>query len=177
MGAAMISDNSIQKYKEIVKKETGEKISDAEATDQATRLVQFFEVLIEIDQKEQQRLKRLEKEPKGFHLDEHEGVYTCLVCHRQVSGQDTWWDKWGTKCLDCQRNIDEGVVPSEICKDRDLLIQSWDFRDKLGLHPSTVRKLRREGKIIGRDLLDPRGSVYKTIYLVGENRPIIESLH
>ena len=54
----MLSDKAIQEYKEIFKKEFGQDLTDAEAREQGERLVLFFKTLIDIDQREKNKLKK-----------------------------------------------------------------------------------------------------------------------
>lgn len=51
----MLSDKAIQEYKEIFKNEFNQELTDAEAKEQGERLVNFFELLIKIDQNNKQR--------------------------------------------------------------------------------------------------------------------------
>ena len=50
----MLSKQAIEEYQKIMREEFGQDISIAEAEEQGTRLVKFFETLIEIDQKRKQ---------------------------------------------------------------------------------------------------------------------------
>ena len=54
----MLSDKAIQEYKKIFKKEFGQDLTDAEAREQGERLVLFFKTLIDIDQREKNKLKK-----------------------------------------------------------------------------------------------------------------------
>ena len=123
------------------------------------------------------RKRRLEKEPDGFLLNDGKVGYTCGICGESIPGDNTWWDLKGIRCLDCQRNLKEGVVPLEIFEDDygyDIVIKSWNFRDNYGVHPSSVKKLRREGLLHGRDLKRTDGTVYYTIYLISENQEFLK---
>jgi len=170
----MLSDKAIQEFKDIFKKEYGQDLTDAEAREQGEKLVAFFDILYKQAQIEHRRKLRLKKEPDGFCLDESEGVYNCRVCYQSVSGKNAWWDLNGVKCLNCQRNIKEGVIPGEICENDKLLIKDWQLQAEYGIHPSTTRKFRREGLLIGHDLKRVDGSVYYTIYLVSENKEFLK---
>jgi len=116
----------------------------------------------------------MEKEPEGFSLEEEDGIYNCVVCSRQASGSDAWWDLNGVKCLDCQRNIKKGVIPGEICQNDELVIKGWQLRSDYGLPWPTVQKLRREGLLKGRDLKTEDGATYFTVYLVSENKKFLK---
>jgi hypothetical protein len=133
-------------------------------------LVSIARMMGKSEATENLRKKRLEKEPEGFHLQESEGAHTCRICQNNVSGKDTWWDLNGVKCLDCQRNIKEGVVPAEVCQDKDIFIKDWQLRTDYSLHPATAKKLRREGLLHGRDLKTKQGATYHTVYLKSENK-------
>jgi len=135
---------------------------------------EFAEIVYEIAKRQHLREQKLKKHPKGFHLEEDGSIYNCIICHRQISGKSGWWDKLGQKCLDCQRNIKEGVIPAKICQNDDLVIKNWQLRSNYGLHWSTVRKLRREGVLKGRDLKTKDGTIYFTVYLVSENKEFLK---
>lgn len=150
-----------------------------EYTEQAYReayasVREFAEIVYEIAKRQRLREQKLKKHPKGFHLEEDGSIYNCIICHRQISGKSGWWDKLGQKCLDCQRNIKEGVIPAEICQDDDLWIKDWQLKSDYNLHPSTTRKLRREGVLKGRDLKTKDGTIYYTVYLVSENKEFLK---
>lgn len=163
----MPSEESIKEYKEIYKKEFGEDISDNEARTQATRLLNFFRVLYEVDKKDKIRKAKLKDHPKGFHLED--GVYNCIVCHRYISGENSWYDKSGPKCLDCQRAIDKKVIPRYVCKDRDSWYSMLDLKNKFGVHPATAEKMMREGKLEAKAIKDKEGKDYFYIFIKKEN--------
>ena len=50
----MLSKQAIKEYQDIFKKEFGQDLSYIEAEEQGTRLLKFFELLIQIDQKDKQ---------------------------------------------------------------------------------------------------------------------------
>ena len=108
----MLSDKTIQEFKDIFKKEYGKDLSDVEAREQGERLLGFFEILYKQAQTEHRRKLRLEKEPNGFFLEVSEGPLGCGICGRQHPGNEIWWNLDGLRCSDCWRNIKEGVIPS-----------------------------------------------------------------
>ena len=171
-----LSDKEIQEFKDIYKKKYGIDLSDKKARDCGERLIAFANILIDQAIIKERRKRRLKKEPNGFCLEETEGAYSCRVCYQSVSGKNAWWDKWGVKCLNCQRNLKEGVIPPEICKNNDLAVCNWQLKSDFGLHSSIVRKLRREKKLIGRDLKRKDETIYHTIYLISENKDFLNDI-
>lgn len=154
------------------------KIDDAKRQKYASNnLVQLARLFGEHAGIEAMRKRRLEKEPDGFLLYDGKVGYTCGICGDSISGDNTWWDLKGIRCVDCQRNLKEGIVPLEIFEDDygyDVVIKSWNFKDNYGVHPASIKKLRREGLLHGRDLKRTDGTVYYTIYLVSENQEFLK---
>ncbi|MEO6508676.1 MAG: hypothetical protein ABIO02_01875 [Patescibacteria group bacterium] len=149
------------------------KIDDAKRQKYATNnLVQLARIFGESDSIEAMRKRRLEKEPDGFLLNDGTVGYTCGICSEIISGDNTWWDLKGIRCVDCQRNLKEDIVPMEIFDDNygyDVVVKDWELKSHYGIHPATVRKLHRNGVLKGRDLKRIDGSVYETLYVVSEN--------
>jgi hypothetical protein len=46
--------------------------------------------------------------------------------------------------------------------------------EKRGVKPASIKKLRREGVLVGRDLRDSNGSTYWTVFLVSENQKFLK---
>lgn len=171
-----ITDQSLQKYKEILERDSKRKWSDDEVREASERLTRFASLLIDIFLEEKKKEKKLEEFPNGYHLEDRDGQYHCRICYRYIEGKDTWYDKHGLKCMDCQRNIDNGVIPGEICKDEDLWFKGWQLKSDLGIHPQTAKKLVREGKLKVRELKDEEGKTYFRVYLVSENKEFLKTV-
>jgi hypothetical protein len=172
-----ITDQSLQKYIEILERDSKRKWSDDEVREAAERLTQFASLLIDIFLEEKKKEKKLDEFPNGYHLEDRDGQYHCRICYRYIEGKDTWYDKYGLKCINCQRNIDNGVIPGEICKDEDSWFRGWQLKSDLGIHPQTAKKLVREGKLKVRELKDEEGKTYFRVYLVSENREFLKTVN
>lgn len=123
------------------------------------------------------RTRRLKDEPDGFFLNDGGRGYTCGICRRSHNGEDIWWRPDGLRCRDCWRNIQESVIPV-----LDLDKEWWEEEyfdkydvEKRGLKPSSIKKLRREGALVGRDLKDDSGNTYWTVFLVKENDKFLKN--
>ncbi len=141
-------------------------------------IVQLARFLAESKGVEDIRKKRLQHEPEGFFLQEDEGPYTCSICDENHYGNEMWWNLHGLRCVDCWRNIKEGVIPSlpYRYKSDGVYFQNWQITSDsdFNIHPSTARKLRRQGLLLGRDLKRIDGVVYCTVYLNEENKEFLE---
>lgn len=171
-----ISEKSLQKYKKILEKDSKREWTDDEVREASERLTQFAKLLIDIFLEEKRKEKKLEQFPDGYHLEDRDGYYNCRICYKGVRGKDTWYNEYGLKCMDCQRNINNRVIPGEICKDDSLWFKDWQLKSDLGIHPQTAKKLVREGKLKVRELKDTEGKTYFKVYLVSENKEFLKTV-
>lgn len=139
-------------------------------------VVQIARMSAEYEATKRIRTRRLKSEPEGFYLNDGGSGYTCKICRRSHNGEDIWWRPNGLRCRDCWRNIQEGMIPV-----LDLDKEWWEEEhfdkydvEKRGVKPSSIKKLRREGVLVGRDLKDASGHVYWTVFLVSENKKFLE---
>lgn len=166
------SQKAIEEFKEIWKKQFGKELSDAEASESAYNLLNYFETLYKCAEADFEKEQRLKKEPRGFHLTD--GTYNCAICHRDITGDNSWYDKWGPKCLLCQKAVENGAVPSFVCKDRDSWYPMWQMKSKFGLAHQTVKKLIRQDKLKPRIVTNNNGVPYEYIFLKKENPDLVD---
>lgn len=165
---AQLKPEQIEEYKAIYKKQYGEDLTDAEAAEQGRRLVSFLKLMIEYATTQKGRERRLEKEPQGFHLDDGK-IYSCGICHDSISNRQSWYDKDGLKCMNCQRALDRRVIPKSVCTDRDSWLAGWELTTKYDIHPNTLRKLVRQGAIKVRNITTESGAVHYQVFLKKDN--------
>jgi hypothetical protein len=163
---------SIDEFKEIYKKEYKKELNYAEASEAANNLVGLFKILYDCEVRDLQKKHRLKKEPEGFHITD--GIYNCSICHNQVTGDESWYDKWGTKCLLCQKAVKEGLVPPFVCKDREAWYAMWELERKFGIKHPTARKLVRQEKLKARIVAYENGHPYEYVFLKKENPDLID---
>lgn len=169
------TEEDIEKFKELLKKEHPDKqFSDSEARESAQSLLNLVSVLWDCWRDEEMRKKRLEKEPKGFMLEDGR---TCCIC-RETSNQ-IWYDKHGMKCMSCQNALNKRIIPVSACKNEDnkTFFTSYDLQRDLELHSSTIRKMIREKKLTPRNIPTENGQgTHYQIFLKKENASFLESL-
>lgn len=132
--------------------------------------VNLARLMAEIEGKQISRRKRFEKEPEGFILENHgNSYYTCKLCYRSHKGNEMWWLPDAILCLDCHRNLREGVYQAEILTNDKIWFSSWDVEQEFGMHNATVRKHVRNGDLVPRELKDSNGKTYYTIFIAEDN--------
>lgn len=152
------------------KKEDPKAELDLEKLSKYSNTAEIARLFAKVEITERLRKKRLEKEPEGFFLDDRESGYSCNLCSRGLKGSESWWNLDGIQCIDCRRNVKEGIIPAEIIKNHDLWIANWQFKSEFRLHSATVSKMKRNGELVGRELKDLEGKTYFTVCMVEDNK-------
>lgn len=169
-----LTQEDVDRFNDTFEKEFGTKYSNEEAWEATHNLVGFFKLLTEIEIENLKRKERLKTEPKGFHLED--GPYNCRICSTYVNGEDSWYDKYGIKCLDCQRAQEKKIIPVSAVKDTDSWFSSCQLKDKLGIRYQTAQKLIREKKLKARTVLNDNGGVHFQIFLIKDNEGFFKSM-
>lgn len=150
-----VSEKYLKDFKKMCDEKDIKYETEAEYEEAARNLVGFVDVLVEMDMKQRALKKRLETEPNGFPMA-GEGR-NCSLCRRSVYDSDGWYDKWGFKCINCQDAVNKRKIPGSLCGDWDneKYVTESDLAWETKLHPQTIRKLIRQGKIKARQI--PKG--------------------
>jgi len=122
------------------------------------------------------RKRRLEKEPEGFFLDA-DGYYNCGICYEGHYGNEIWWNLDGIRCANCWRNIKDGAIPplkKHLFDNEGEWFSKSQLKDTFNVQPASVKKLRKEGLLNGRDLKNEQGGIYYTVYLESENQEFLK---
>ena len=123
------------------------------------------------EEKEKARAKKLEENPKGFHL---EGAgYTCFICGYSTPEGDNWYDKWGIKCLVCQWAIDHNEIPPSLAKHKDTWYKKYDFEHYFNVKGATLNKWVREGIVKVRTVSKYGERVHAQLFLIKDNKDFL----
>lgn len=163
----MLTDKQIQEFKDIYEKDTGKEISWEEAADAARNMIGFAKLLLELGEKDHKRQLRLKKEPKGFHL-EGEG-YSCFICGNHVSNEETWYDKYGIKCLICQKAIDKKLIPATAAKNKENWYSAYDLESRFNINRHGLKRFIKEGILKPRVVPNSAGKPHVQIFLIKDN--------
>ena len=125
----------------------------------------------EFKEKEEIKAKKLEKNPKGFHLD---GTgYTCAICGDATPKSDNWYDKWGIKCLVCQWAIDHKEIPPSLAKNKDSWYRKYDFDRYFNVKTQTLNKWVRNGVLKSRTVSKYGEGVHAEVFLIKDNKDFL----
>jgi len=166
-----LTEVNIEKVKKRIESQYDREFTDAEVREAIERHNRICETLDKAEQRHQSLLARLKDEPKGFHITD--GIYECCICDKHITGDETWFDQNGTKCVSCQRAVDNQTVPSAVCHDRDSWYSLQELQNHYDVSPLTLRKLIRLGKLKSRVIPDDTGKPYFHVFLIAENLPVL----
>ncbi len=166
-----VDEKMIERFQEIYKKEYNKDISREEAYESAQNLLGLVKLLYNQAVKDKKRKLRLEKEPKGFHL-EGQG-YTCFVCGNSTSDEDTWYDKYGIKCMTCQRAIDKKVIPASMAKNKNSWYSKYDLESRFNIDRHAMSKFIKTGILKPRIIRNENGSPHTYLFLIKDNKEVL----
>ena len=140
-------------------------------------VVQMARLGAEYEATKRIRTRRFKNEPDGFYLNDGGRGYTCGICKDHHDGEDIWWRPDGLRCRNCWNNIQAGVI-SVLSLDKEWWEEEYftkfDADYYYGVKSQSIKKLRREGILVGRDLKDEKGYVYEIVFLVSENKEFLK---
>lgn len=121
--------------------------------------------MYKIKDKFQEIDKKLASNPNGFDLDDY---YSCVICSKTVGSGQGWYDKFGPKCMLCQKAVNEGVIPEIVCLKRSNWLALWEVR-QLGFHSMVIKKLIRRRKLKAKIIKNDKGEPYFYVFIKKEN--------
>lgn len=136
-------------------------------------LEEIGKICEEHKKEEQERKERLKEHPEGFAIKRNCG--SCPLCGQYDYGQDIeyWYDKWGSKCLVCQKAIDRKEIPGSLLKFKDSWYSEWEIKDRFNLKTPTLRKWTKEGILKARTISRYGKGVQAYVYLIKDNKDFL----
>lgn len=138
--------------------------------DEKNRMLQLIEIGKEWDKEEKARAEKLKLNPEGYHL---EGRRTCAICRDVTAEGDNWYDQYGTKCLVCQKAIDNKEIPATVASDEDSWYSKYDLERYFNLKGSTLRKWIKDGIIKPRKISHFGNGVHYELFLIEDNEEFL----
>jgi hypothetical protein len=163
-----ISEEKIKEMKDLLEKQSGKEVTMAEATDAAYKLVGLVEICFEHTKKEFEWKRKLEESPKGFLL---EGGYSCSICKQ---GGDhcggIWHDKYGHKCMTCQKSINRKEIPASVSTKEDEWYSAYDLESCFNLDRHVIKRWIKEGILKDRIITNDGKGVHFQLFLIKDNK-------
>jgi hypothetical protein len=166
-----LSDKTIKEFKELLEKRTGKEVSWREAEEGANNLAGFADLLYKQANIEHGWELKLKDNPKGFHLEGN--GYTCAICRKSVSNEETWYDKWGIKCLICQKAINKRIIPGSVAKNDNTWYSEYDLDDRFNINKHAMKRAVKQGILKPRIIPSASGRPYEYLFLIKDNKEVL----
>lgn len=163
-----LSRERIQEMKNFLEKEHRREFSWEEASDAAYNMIRLAEVLLDAALDHQRRQKKLEESPKGFHLEGN--GYICFICGQSASKEQSWYDKYGIKCMICQAAIDRKEIPASLAKNKESWYSKYEIESTFNVKSPTVRRWVKEGVLKARTVTYNGKGIRVQLFLIKDNK-------
>lgn len=160
----------IQEIKEILEKDHGREFSWDEASKAAWDLNALVQIAFDLAVKECQKREKLKEFPNGYHL---EGKGTCLICGSIASEGNSWYDKYGLKCITCQKAINQKMIPTSVINNKESWYSKFDLEGYFNLKGSLLKKYIKEGLLKERIILGEGKKIHFQLFLLKDNKDFL----
>jgi len=166
-----ITDKEIQEMKEILEQQHGREFSWEESKKAIRDLQILADISLEIMEGEWNRKVKLTEFPKGYHL--YENSYSCEVCSGSAKGENSWYDKFGIKCMICQRAINEKIIPAALAKNNESWYSTCEMESYFNIRGSLLNKYIKQGLIRERIILNTKKKRHLQLFLLKDNKDVL----
>mgnify|MGYP000629682061 CR=1 FL=1 len=157
--------------KVLLEKKQGREITEQELSDTEHWLRRWAEIAYDSYMEDKRREKKLEANPKGFHL-EGQG-YSCFICGASVSNEQTWYDKYGIKCLTCQSAINKKLIPATAASNKDSWYSAFDLEHHFFVNRFGIRRWVKEGLLKPRTVPGSGGGTHCQLFFIKDHADIL----
>lgn len=148
-------------------KKNGTEVTEEEAEKVLDFMYKMAPIAIRHAMRQLRRDEKLKKYPDGYPLSGK--GYTCWLCHHGGDGR-MWYDRFGLKCMLCQKAIDQGIVPGEITQHDSLFYSEFDLGHYFGLKGKGLREWIKNGLLKPRTITLENGkSKHYQVFLMSDH--------
>lgn len=142
--------------------------SDEEVYEVAEFMYKFSRMAIELVSDERDWKNKLKEFPNGYEFKEK--GYQCRLCGG--GGEEgMWYDKYGLKCLHCQKAVESGLIPGELTGDAESFYSELDLEYYFNVNSKHRTVWMNKGIIKARDIsfYNDISKRYKRLFLMSDN--------
>ncbi len=161
-------DDYSEKIRKILEKERGGPVSEMEVEENQRFLKLLAEIAIDQAETEHQWRLRLKENPKGFQLD-GEGR-NCPICNRAMGKGNGWYDKYGLKCVICQKALMDHIIPASLLKNKDSFYTETELSIFFNMEKKVLNCWIKEGIVSVRVIKDLDDRIYMRLFLLKDNK-------
>ncbi len=164
-----LSAPKLAKIKAILEKANGRELSDEQVLETYEFVCKLAEIAVDQATKDAEWEAKLDKNPGGYAF-ELKG-YTCRLCGDGGSDDGMWYDRFGLKCMHCQKAVESGLIPGKLTGDRESFYTDYDLEHFFNVGSKALTLWLRHGIIKARII--PRAGKpsvkHKRVFLMIDN--------
>lgn len=164
------TEKQIQEIKSNLEKQHGREFSEDEARTALWDLRRLAHIMYEAFNVDCKWKELLEQNPKGFHLEDGG---TCEICRDHTSGENSWFDKHGVKCMPCQRAINEKVIPTSVIKKKDSWYSKRDLEHYFNIKGADLSRYIKQSVLKDRIIKGETKKVHLQLFLMKDNKGVL----
>jgi hypothetical protein len=164
------SNETIQELKKILEEQHEREFTLEEATKAAWDMQNLAQLALKIGKQEWERKEKLKEFPKGYQLD---APGDCHVCGQSASGEKAWYDKYGIKCMICQKAINEKIIPGAVAKDKESWYSKYDLEKYFNIKGAFLNKYIKQGILKDRTIPGEERKVHLQLFLIKDNKEVL----
>jgi hypothetical protein len=166
-----ITEKEIQEMSELLKKVHGREFSWNESRKAVQDIKVLAEIVSEIIAKEWNLQEKLKEFPKGYHLDE--SYHRCVICGGCANGENSWYDKYGIKCMICQMAINKKIIPAIVAKNKESWYSEYEMESNFNIRGTLLNKYIKQGIIKVRAILTTQNKLHLRLFLLRDNKDVL----
>ncbi|HVW94408.1 MAG TPA: hypothetical protein VHA56_00400 [Mucilaginibacter sp.] len=164
-----VSTKLLKETRLVLEKEHGREFSDKEVEEVALLIKQLGNIALEQVLDKADWDEKLKDFPKGYEFTEK--GYTCRLCGGVGRPDKLWYDKYGIKCMPCQRAVETKVVPGTIVENKDSYYSEFELNYYFKLKGKMLREWMKKGLLHGRMITGENGkSKHYLVFLMKDNK-------
>ncbi|NCI49779.1 hypothetical protein GWC95_07590 [Sediminibacterium roseum] len=150
-------------------------LTDQESKQAISLIKMLAEMAMEAAEMMIEREERLKASPNGFHLDG--GGHKCAVCRSIVAGEDSWYDVFGIKCMNCQSAINNKIIPPTLCQKQDSYYTELELERYFSLKGKVLNNWIQAGLLIARVIPSLKKGKHTRLFLIKDNKEFLPPKH
>ena len=166
-----ITDKEIQEMKDMAEQRHGHEFSWEESRKAIHDLQILVDISLELMEEEWNREEKLKEFPKGYHLDENS--YRCEVCGGPAKGENSWYDKYGIKCMSCQGAVNDKIIPAALAKNKESWYSTSEMDSYFNIRGTLLNKYIKQGLIKERIILNAQKKRHLQLFLLKDNKDVL----
>lgn len=160
----------IQEIKAALEKQHGREFTEKEAIQAIWDIRHLARIGYERIQEKSRRDDLLKKNPKGFHWEE---AGACELCGDMTSGENSWLDKYGLKCMLCQKAINSKKVPGSIIEKKESWYSKYELEMFFNITGPDLTKYLKSGFLKERFVAGDKRTKHLQLFLLKDNKDVL----